>query len=134
MCDFSVENAASKSSLLIRRYQPSDHQAVRNLFLRVNRDLAPAGMHEAFEAYIKISLREEIDKIPEYYDEARGYGFWILADGAALLGNFGLERVGRSASEIRRMSTLRIADVASQGSCFSMPRRSDGSKARPKSC
>jgi putative acetyltransferase len=103
MCEFSAGKAASKSSTCIRRYRSSDHDAVRNLFLRVNRDLAPASMRDAFEAYIEMSLRDEIDRIPEYYDVARGRSFWILADGDVLLGCFGLEPVGESAIEVRRM-------------------------------
>jgi GNAT superfamily N-acetyltransferase len=99
----SLEKAAGESSPHIRCYRSSDHDAVRDLFLRVNRDLAPTSMREAFEAYIEISLREEIDRIPEYYDAARGRSFWILTDGDVLLGCFGLEPTGESAIEIRRM-------------------------------
>jgi GNAT superfamily N-acetyltransferase len=87
----------------IRRYRAGDRHAVRDLFVRVNRDLAPADMREAFEAYIVTSLREEIDRIPEYYDAARGRSFWILTGGDVLLGCFGLEPAGESAIEVRRM-------------------------------
>jgi putative acetyltransferase len=103
MPESSARKAASESLPCIRLYRDSDHDAVRALFLRVNRDLAPASMREAFEAYIEISLREEIDRIPEYYDAARGRSFWVLTGGDVLLGCFGLEPTRESAIEIRRM-------------------------------
>lgn len=103
MREFRAGKDAGTSSPLIRRFRFSDHGAVRDLFIRVNRALAPASLREAFEAYIEMSLREEIDRIPDYYDAARGRSFWILADGDALLGCFGLEPAGDQAIEIRRM-------------------------------
>ena len=45
----------------IRAFQPSDAAAVRDLFIKVNRRLAPANMKQAFEDYIQRSLVEEID-------------------------------------------------------------------------
>ena len=68
----------------------------------INREFAPEAMRVPFEAYIARALREEIDRIPEYYAE-RGGGFWVALDGAALVGTFGLERLGTDAAELRRM-------------------------------
>lgn len=45
----------------IRTFEAGDAAAVRGLFIRVNRQLAPRGMEEAFEAYIARSLNEEVD-------------------------------------------------------------------------
>ena len=89
-------------TLTVRRYENRDRDAVRALFIRVNRALAPAHMREAFEGYIARSLVEEIDVIPEYYAARQG-GFWIATDGEAVVGMFGLERAGSDAAELRRM-------------------------------
>ena len=51
----------------IRRYADADHAAVRDLFIRVNRELAPPELREAFESYIERSLAEEIDRLADYY-------------------------------------------------------------------
>ena len=91
------------SSILIRPYQHEDHAAVRDLFIRVNRELAPAALRDRFEAYIELALWEEIDRIRDYYDPARGHGFWVAVEGGALVGNYGLEAAGEGRFEIRRM-------------------------------
>ena len=93
--------------LVIRRYEPGDHAAVRALVIDINRELAPAAMRTAFEDYITRSLSEEIDRIPEYYG-ARGGGFWIATeDAVAVVGTFGLERMDTNAAELRRMYVAR---------------------------
>jgi len=90
--------------LAIRPYEDSDHEAVRTLFIRVNRELAPVALRERFEDYIASSLAGEIDRIPAYYDTARGCGFWVALREGALVGNFGLEPAeGVAAFELRRM-------------------------------
>lgn len=93
--------------LVIWRYEPGDHAAVRALVIDINRELAPAAMRTAFEDYITRSLGEEIDRIPEYYG-ARGGGFWIATeDAVAVVGTFGLERMDTNAAELRRMYVAR---------------------------
>jgi hypothetical protein len=74
----------------IRRYEPGDRTGVRDLFVRVNRALAPADLRDRFEAYIELALREEIERIGEYYDPARGNSFWVAVDGPAVVGTVGL--------------------------------------------
>ena len=69
----------------IRPYEPSDHAAVRNLVVDINRELAPAAMRDAFEDYISRSLRGEIDRIPEYYG-ARGGRFFVAVEANTLVG------------------------------------------------
>jgi putative acetyltransferase len=86
----------------IRPFVPADDAQVRNLFVRVNRLLAPPHLQEAFEAYIASSLREEIGRIAEYYGQKNG-GFWVAADGPKVVGMFGLEPSGEAAMELRRM-------------------------------
>jgi len=86
----------------IRPYEDRDEPAVRDLFIRVNRQIAPEGMHAAFETYIARSLAEEIDRIPAYYRERHG-SFWVADCAGALIGMYGIERVGRHSAELRRM-------------------------------
>jgi putative acetyltransferase len=90
--------------LFIRAYRNDDAQAVRRLFERVNRELAPPEFRERFEQYISIALRDEIDRIPDYYGSRPGCGFWIAEDPTSgLVGFFGLESDGEDSSELRRM-------------------------------
>jgi GNAT superfamily N-acetyltransferase len=86
----------------IRAFQPKDAPAVRALFIRINRLLAPAEMKEAIEGYIARSLSEEIDRITEYYSERNG-GFWVADEAGRIVGMFGLEQSGGDAMELRRM-------------------------------
>lgn len=86
----------------IRGFSPDDATAVRELFIKVNRLLAPADMREAFEIYIARSLAEEIDKVSEYYSKRKG-GFWVAVDGERIVGTFGLETSSDGGMELRRM-------------------------------
>lgn len=76
---------------------------MRELFVRVNRELAPAKMRAAFEGYIQVALREEIDRIEAYYDREQGSGFWVVCLGNSLAGMFGVERLDERHAELRRM-------------------------------
>lgn len=51
---------------------------------------------------MKVSLRDEIDRLAEYYAERQGT-FFVVYDGAKLAGVFGLERLGAESAELRRM-------------------------------
>ncbi|MHC4042392.1 GNAT family N-acetyltransferase [Bradyrhizobium sp. 23AC] len=86
----------------IRAFSPPDAVPVRELFIRVNRLLAPARLEEAFERYISRSLAEEIDRLSDYYSSRNG-GFWVAVDGDEIVGMFGLEALGEHAMELRRM-------------------------------
>jgi ribosomal protein S18 acetylase RimI-like enzyme len=86
----------------IRPFHPADREAVRDLFIRVNRSIAPLPLKEKFEAYIARSLAEEIDRVAEYYGERKG-GFWVAESTGTVVGMFGLEPDGPSAMELRRM-------------------------------
>jgi putative acetyltransferase len=86
----------------LRGFSPPDAAAVRELFIRVNRLLAPAHLAEAFERYINRSLAEEIDRLADYYSSRDG-GFWVAVDEDEIVGMFGLEAVGEHAMELRRM-------------------------------
>lgn len=89
-------------SFVIRRYADADHAAVRDLFIRVNRELAPPALSEAFEAYVERSLAEEIDRIGDYYASKSG-AFFVACKGEQLAGMFGLEGLGTPSAELRRM-------------------------------
>lgn len=90
--------------IVIRPFADADQQAVRDLFVRINRELASPEMREAFEAYIARSLAEEIGRIHAYYAERKG-GFWIAEDpDSGLVGMFGLESGPEDGTaELRRM-------------------------------
>jgi putative acetyltransferase len=68
----------------------------------VNRALAPPHLRDAFEDYIVRSCAAEIDRIADYYGDARS-GFWVAMADGALAGMFGLEPAGDDALELRRM-------------------------------
>src|SRR5437870_1826753 len=89
-------------AIIIRAFTAEDAVAVRELFISVNRLLAPPSMKDAFEDYIEQSLREEIDQIADYYRERQG-GFWVAVDGNLIVGMFGLELAEHGAMELRRM-------------------------------
>ncbi len=89
-------------SLSIQPFSPEHATAVRDLFIRVNRLLAPAALKEQFEAYIERSLVEEISRIDDYYRDRNG-GFWVAVDGSDVVGMFGLEAIASETMELRRM-------------------------------
>ena len=89
-------------SIDIRPFGDDDAAQVRDLFVRINRSLAPPHMAEAFEGYIARSLGEEIDRIPAYYGQRDG-GFWVAADDTRIVGMFGLELLSAGVMELRRM-------------------------------
>jgi len=86
----------------IRPFEAGDEFDVRELFVAVNRLLCPPDMRERFEAYIARSLAEEIDRIPDYYNE-RGGGFWVAVRERRIIGMFGLEPGTPGSVELRRM-------------------------------
>ena len=94
--------ADGRTGLTIRPYEAGDHAVVRALVVDINRELAPAALRDAFEDYIARSLREEIDRIPDYYRE-RGGGFFVALEEEILVGCFGLEGLNTDAAELRRM-------------------------------
>jgi putative acetyltransferase len=86
----------------LRPFAPGDAREVRELFIRVNRELAPTALRPQFELYIERSLAEEIDRITAYYAE-RGGRFWVAETDRRIVGMFGLERSSERAAELRRM-------------------------------
>lgn len=89
-------------TITIRPFEPGDAADVEALFIRINRLVAPAAMREAFEAYIRQSIAEEIGDIPAYY--LKDGAFWVARSQGVLVGMVGLEPVaGADAMEVRRM-------------------------------
>ncbi len=97
-----LASAVASAAITIRPYADDDARAVRELFITVNRLLAPPELRESFERYIDRSLAEEIDRISAYYGERDG-GFWVVLKGGDIVGMFGLEPAGEDAMELRRM-------------------------------
>ena len=89
-------------TFVVRRYRDSDHAVVRDLFIRINHELVRPDLRDAFERYVAVSLREEIDRLGDYYAERQG-AFFVAYDGEKLAGVFGLERLGAPSAELRRM-------------------------------
>jgi GNAT superfamily N-acetyltransferase len=86
----------------IRGFAARDAADVRRLFISVNRLLAPDHMKQAFEAYIALSLKAEVDRILDYYGDRQG-GFWVAILTGGIVGMFGLEPSSANAMELRRM-------------------------------
>jgi GNAT superfamily N-acetyltransferase len=97
-----AEQAAAARTIFIRPFAERDAAQVRDLFIRVNRLLAPTDLVGAFEAYITSCLKEEIDRIADYYAE-RGGGFWVAIGDSRVVGMFGVEAASADAMELRRM-------------------------------
>ena len=92
---------ADGATLLIQPYAEQYAGPVRELFIDVNRLMAPSALRERFESYVARSLREEIERIPAYYSE-RGGSFWIATLSGELVGMFGLEAWSCAACTARR--------------------------------
>jgi GNAT superfamily N-acetyltransferase len=90
-------------TLSIRPLAKSGHATVRDLFIAINRALAPEDMKETFDRYIETALAAEIDRLASFYDRERGNGFWVAHIGPLLVGTVGLERAAPQAIELRRM-------------------------------
>ena len=90
------------TKITIRPFSEREAVQVRELFITVNRLLAPPHLRDAFDAYIERALVEEIDRIPAYYREHAG-SFWVAVKDDKVVGMFGLEGTSDGAMELRRM-------------------------------
>jgi GNAT superfamily N-acetyltransferase len=91
------------SRLIIRAFEKSDQARVVDLFIRINRELAPVEMREQFERYIQAALSDEISRLHEIFVEARHNAFWVVEANDELIGMFGIEDRGNESTELRRM-------------------------------
>lgn len=83
-------NQDLSAATIVRPFTQDDAAQVRELFVAVNRLLAPPHLRDAFETYIARSLAEEMDRVAAYYGE-RGGGFWVAVRAEKVVGMFGLE-------------------------------------------
>ena len=90
-------------TLIIRPYRPDDQATVKAIFIDWNRTIAGPDNADAFDAYIRRALDEEIGRIPEYYQQVSGSGFWVADLAGAVVGMAGIERLTGAEAEVRRM-------------------------------
>jgi GNAT superfamily N-acetyltransferase len=97
-----------------RPYVVADFEAVADLWTRVNRELAPAGMETLFEQYITTTIAGELSRLLDIFSQARRNAFWVveLADESRrIVGTFGIECHSSDTTELRRM----YIDVSRRG-------------------
>jgi GNAT superfamily N-acetyltransferase len=97
---------ADEQPVGLRPYAVSDFEAVADLWTRVNRELAPAGMEALFEEYIATTIGGELSRLLDIFSEASRNAFWVVepADGSQpIVGTFGIERHSNETTELRRM-------------------------------
>jgi GNAT superfamily N-acetyltransferase len=97
---------ADERDVDLRPYVASDFEAVADLWTRVNRELAPAGMEALFEQYIATTIEGELSHLPDIFSRAKRNAFWVveLADGRRrIVGTFGIECHTSDTTELRRM-------------------------------
>jgi GNAT superfamily N-acetyltransferase len=87
----------------IRAYRQADHRQVAALWARINRELAPADLREAFEQYIAGPLTDELRWLHDVFSPAKRNGFWVVTLDGEIIGTFGIESRSRDATELRRM-------------------------------
>jgi len=88
---------------IIRAYKDADYAEVVDLFIRINRELAPPEMRERFEQYIQSSIDGEMSRLPDTFSEARRNAFWVVETGDQIIGMFGIESRSDDSTELRRM-------------------------------
>jgi GNAT superfamily N-acetyltransferase len=97
---------AEKLDIDFRPYIASDFEAVADLWARVNRELAPAGMETLFEQYIATTIEGELSRLLDIFSPARRNAFRVveLADASRrIVGTFGIECHDSDTTELRRM-------------------------------
>jgi GNAT superfamily N-acetyltransferase len=94
---------ASGKPAVIRAYEDADHAQVIDLFVRINRGLAPAEMRELFETYIQTSIDAEMSRLRDVFSATRRNAFWVVETDGAIIGMFGIESRGEDSTELRRM-------------------------------
>jgi GNAT superfamily N-acetyltransferase len=93
----------SETDAIIRAYEDADHAGVIDLFIRINRELAPPEMRERFEQYIQTSIDGEMSRLREVFSEAKRNAFWVVETGDEIIGMLGIECRGSESTELRRM-------------------------------
>jgi len=87
----------------IRAYENADYAQVVDLFIRINRELAPPDMREQFELYIQTSIDGEMSRLLDIFSETKRSAFWVVERGDQIIGMFGIESRSDDSTELRRM-------------------------------
>jgi putative acetyltransferase len=95
--------APSDTAAAIRVYEDADHAGVVDLFIRINRELAPPEMRERFDRYIQTSIDGEMSQLRDIFSETRRNAFWVVEAGGEIIGIFGIECRDDETTELRRM-------------------------------
>jgi putative acetyltransferase len=93
----------SAKPAIIRAYEDADYGQVVDLFIRINRELAPPEMRERFEEYILTSINGEMSELRDIFSETKRNAFWIVETGEKIIGMFGIEGRSNESTELRRM-------------------------------
>jgi putative acetyltransferase len=93
----------SKKPAIIRAYEDADYAQVVDLFIRINRELAPPEMRERFEQYIQMSVDGEMSRFRDIFSETKRNAFWVVETGDEIIGMFGIESRSNESTELRRM-------------------------------
>jgi GNAT superfamily N-acetyltransferase len=93
----------SETDAIIRAYEDADRAGVIDLFIRINRELAPPEMRERFEQYIQTSIDGEMSRLREVFSEAKRKAFWVVETGDEIIGMLGIESRSNECAELRRM-------------------------------
>jgi GNAT superfamily N-acetyltransferase len=97
---------ADEHAFDFRPYTASDFEVVADLWTRVNRELAPAGMETLFEQYIATTIEGELSRLLDIFSVARRNAFWVVEpvdDSRRIVGTFGIECHNSDTTELRRM-------------------------------
>jgi putative acetyltransferase len=93
----------SEKPAIVRAYEDADYVQVVDLFIRINRELAPPEMRERFEQYIQMSLDGEMSRLRDIFSETKRNAFWVVETGDEIIGMFGIESRSNESTELRRM-------------------------------
>jgi GNAT superfamily N-acetyltransferase len=93
----------SEKPAIIRSYEDADYTQVVDLFIRINRELAPSQMRERFEQYIQTSIDGEMSRLRDIFSEPKRNAFWVVETGDQIIGMFGIESRSDETTELRRM-------------------------------
>ena len=98
----------SQRPFTIREYRNTDYEGVVALFVRINRELAPANMRELFEQYIATAISGELRRLQNIFSEAKRNAFWVVEIDGQIVGMFGIESRSEDSTELRRMYLDRL--------------------------
>jgi GNAT superfamily N-acetyltransferase len=95
--------AASEEPIAIRAYRDRDYNRVVDLFVRINRELAPGEMRGLFEQYLSTAISGELKHLRDIFSETKRNAFWVVETDEHIVGTFGIEACDNYSMELRRM-------------------------------